>query len=74
MGHQNIEGSPKIKNKYLFAVVDTEKRRHVTCPGNSNIFNCPQPYVVPCKECGKLVDIELWTKGGDLPFRTAVKG
>jgi hypothetical protein len=71
MGHQNVEGSLKIENKYLFASVDAAKRRHVL---ETAMFSIVHSHVLClAKNVEKLVDVEVWTKVGDVPFRMVVK-
>jgi hypothetical protein len=71
-GHQNVRGSPKIKNKYLFASINTVKRKHVLEIVTFSIAHSHVLYFV--KNVEKLVGVEVWTKGRDVPFRMVVKG
>ena len=70
MGHQNVRGSLKIKNKYLFTSIDAVKSKHVLETVTLSIAHSHVLYLA--KNVEQLVDVEVWTKGGDVPFRMVV--
>ena len=72
MGHQNVRQSLKIENKYLFTSVNAVKRKHVLGTVTFSIAHSHVLYFV--KNVEKLVGVEVWTKGRDVPFRMVVKG
>ena len=72
MGHQNIGGSLKIKNRYLFTSIDAVKSKHVLETVTLSIAHSHVLYLV--KNVEKLVCVKVWTKGGDVPFRMVLKG
>ena len=70
MGHQNVRQSLKIENKYLFTSVGAVKRRRVQETVTFSIAHSHVLYLA--KNVEPLVDVEVWTKGGDVPFRMVV--
>jgi len=67
MGHQNVRGSPKIENKYLFASVNTVKRKHVLetvtfSITHSHVLHFVKKWVLRCGQREEMYLSEWWLK------------